>query len=339
MDNLVIPKVIKKGDTIALISLSGGRAGDEDMLHRYQIGKQRLEKIWNVNVIPTPNALKGSQFLYEHPEARAEDLMWALKNSNVNGIICMMGGDDSYRVFPYIDLNVIKENPKVFMGYSDIASWMAVFAKAGVRAYYGPNLLTPIAQPVELDEYTKKAISKVIFSTDVIGEVHPCKVYTNIEWRDVTESDIVWTPNTGYKILQGKGTVRGRLFGGTIGPLRQIMGTEYFPNQEFFEDCILALESFSPYGSSLAGLHDLRALDAAGVFQKAAGIITGKLNNDEENMLLKFLKYEANREDIPVLTNVDFVHRTPMTILPMGSLAEIDCQDATFIILESGVNE
>lgn len=79
MNNLVVPKVIRKGDTIALISISGGRAGDEDMLYRFQIGKQRLEKIWNVNVVPTPNALKGSQFLYEHPEARADDLMWALK--------------------------------------------------------------------------------------------------------------------------------------------------------------------------------------------------------------------------------------------------------------------
>lgn len=77
MNNLVVPKVIRKGDTIALISISGGRAGDEDMLYRFQIGKQRLEKIWNVNVVPTPNALKGSQFLYEHPEARADDLMWA----------------------------------------------------------------------------------------------------------------------------------------------------------------------------------------------------------------------------------------------------------------------
>ena len=81
MNDLVVPKVIKRGDTLALISLSGGRAGDEDMLYRYEIGKQRLEDIWGVNVIPTPNALKGSQFLYEHPEARAEDLMWALNLS------------------------------------------------------------------------------------------------------------------------------------------------------------------------------------------------------------------------------------------------------------------
>lgn len=129
MYKLEVPKVLKRGDTIALISISGGRAGDEDMLYRYEVGKKRLEEIWGIHVIPTPNALAGSSFLYEHPEARAEDLMWAMQDKKINGIICMMGGDDSYRVLPYIDLNVIKNNPKVFMGYSDITSWMASLQK------------------------------------------------------------------------------------------------------------------------------------------------------------------------------------------------------------------
>ena len=181
MNKLVVPKSLKRGDTIALISISGGRAGDEDMLYRYEAGKKRLEEIWGIHVIPTPNALAGSNFLYEHPEARAEDLMWALQNTEVNGIICMMGGDDSYRVLPYIDLNVIKNNPKVFMGFSDITSWMAVFAKAGIRAYYGPNLLTPIDQPAALDPYTEQAITKCLFSAETIGNVSACSEYTNIE--------------------------------------------------------------------------------------------------------------------------------------------------------------
>lgn len=54
-------------------------------------------------------------------------------------------------------------------------------------------------------------------------------------------------------------------------------------------------------------------------------------------MLTKFLKYEARREDIPVLANVDIVHRTPMTVLPMRVLAEIDCGNAAFKILEAEV--
>lgn len=339
MNGLTVPKKLKKGDTIALISISGGRAGDEDMLKRYETGKNRLEEIWGVKVVTTPHALAGSQFLYEHPEARAKDLMWTLQNEEINGIICMMGGDDSYRVFPYIDLDVIADNPKVFMGYSDIVSWMAVFAKAGVRAYYGPNLLTPIAQPVSLDEYTKNAMTKCLFSSEIIGEIAPCTEYTNIEWRDIGEKEILWTPNAGYRVVQGNGIVKGRIFGGCAGPLRQIMGTDFFPAPDFFRDCIILLETGSPYGSTLAGLHELRALDAAGVFKNAAGIVINQLNEEEERILTKFLTFEARRADIPVLSNVDFAHRTPMTVIPMGAMVEIDCHAAKLKILESGVTQ
>ena len=289
MDRLKVPKMLKKGDTIALISISGGRAGDEDMLDRYKTGKKRLEEIWGVHVITAPNTLAGSQFLYEHPEARAGDLMWALQNPEINGIICMMGGDDSYRVFPYVDIKVIQENPKVFMG-------------------------------------------------EIIGEVPACAEYTKIEWKKINQNEIAWTPNSGYKLIQGRGTTKGSIFGGCAGPLRQIMGTEFFPNRDFFRDCIIMLENGSPYGSPLAGLHELRALDAAGMFQNAAGILTGPLNEEEENVLIRFLKYEARREDIPVLSNVDFVHRTPMTVIPIGATAEINCERASFSILESGVS-
>lgn len=97
------------------------------------------------------------------------------------------------------------------------------------------------------------------------------------------------------------------------------------------------LESYPPYGSVLAGLHDFRALNASGVFQYAKGLITPQINNEEKEMLLNLLKYEVGREDMPVLTNVDFGHRTPMTILPIGAMAEINCEKKTISILESDV--
>ena len=190
-----------------------------------------------------------------------------------------------------------------------------------------------------LDNYTKEAITKCLFSTEMIGDILACSEYTNIEWRNVGENEIKWVSNTGYKLIQGSGVVQGRIFGGCAGPLRQIMGTEFFPSPDFFKDCIIMLETGSPYGSVLAGLHELRALDAAGMFKQAAGIVIGQLSEEEENMLVKFLKYEARREDIPVLSNVDFVHRTPMTVVPMGAMAEIDCSCVTFKIMESGVVE
>ncbi len=360
MKKLIIPSKLNEGDTIAFISISSGRAGDEDMLPRYMLGKRRFEKIFHVKVVETPNALKGSEYLYEHPEKRAGDLMWALKNDSIKGIICNLGGDDSYRVLPYIDSQVIHDHPKVFMGFSDIATWMAVFAYAGVRAYYGPSVLTPLAQPGKLDEYTEEAIRRTLFSNEIIGEIKPAEKTTDIDWNTTytikdgesevqyerfPDSDeiedlkdvISWTPGTGYKVLQGSGKVRGHVIAVCGGPLWQIMGTKFFPGPDIWEDSIIALEHGSVYGSKLAGLHELRAFAAAGAFDKAKAIITGPLDEDNEETILQVICKEVHRPDMVILENVDYIHRTPMTILPTGALMEIDCDAPRINILESGV--
>ena len=359
MRKLMIPSKLNEGDTIAFLSISGGRAGDEDMLPRYMMGKRRFEEIFHVKVVETPNALKGSKYLYEHPEKRAEDLMWALKNDSIKGIICNQGGDDSYRVLPYIDTQVIHDYPKVFMGFSDIATWMAVFAYAGVRAYYGPTVLTPLAQPGKLDEYTEEAIRRTLFSNEVIGEIKPSDKNTPIDWKktytvmegtkeveykrflhsDEIEDpkDIIpWTKGNGYKVLQGSGKVRGHVIPVCGGPLWQIMGTKFFPGADMWEDSIIALEHCNVYGSKLAGLHELRAFAAAGIFDKAKAVITGPLDEDSEETILKVICQEVHRPDLVILENVDFIHRTPMTILPVGALMEIDCDIPRIEITEPG---
>ena len=337
MQQLLKPRRLQKGDTVAAISISGGRAGDADMLWRYQVGKKRLEEVFGLHVIETPNALRGRQFLYKNPQARAGDLAWALENPEVRGIIANMGGDDSYRLLPYIDETLIRKNPKVFLGYSDITTMCCCFLQAGVMSYYGPNLLTPVAQPGRLDCYTKEAMEKTLFSGTVIGPVEACPSHTPIEWKNLPEDQIVWRKNTGYRLIQGQGIVRGRLLGGCMGPLQQIMGTRFFPSRAVWERSIIFLDGASPYGSPLAWLHSLRALAAAGVFAGASGLLTGELNAEERKILVQFLRDEVRRSDLPVLANVDFCHRTPMTVLPVGALGEIDCENVSFTILESGV--
>ena len=361
MKQLIIPSKLNAGDKVAFISISGGRAGDEDMLPRYMLGKRRFEKIFNVEVVETPNALKGSKYIYEHPEKRAEDLMWALEDNSIKGIICNQGGDDSYRVLPYIDTNVIRDNPKVFMGYSDIATWTAVYTYAGVRSYYGPNVLTPIAQPGKLDEYTEEAIRRTLFSNEVIGEIRPAEKTTPIDWKTTytikvgdnevqcerfSDTDAIedpndpvnWMPGTGYKILQGSGKVTGHIIPVCGGPLWQIMGTKFFPSAEVWEDSVIALEHCNVYDSKLAGLHELRAFAAAGVFDKAKAILTGPLDDDSKETLFKVILNEVHRPDLVIVENVDYIHRTPMTVLPVGAQMEIDCDVPGIKILESGVS-
>ena len=338
MRDLIVPKRLCAGDTVAFISISGGRAGDPDMLARYETGKKRFEDIFCVKVIETPHALEGSQFIYEHPEKRAEDLMWALQNDEVKGIVCIMGGNESYRVLPFIDPKIIHGNPKVFMGYSDIATWLAVFMYAGVRAYYGPNVLSPIAQPGSLDKYTEEAIRKTLFTGDIIGEIKPCERYTNINWTATSCDEIEWTENTGYKVLQGEGKVQGRLISVCGGPLWQIMGTKYYPAKDMWEDSIIAIEHGMVVDteSDFAAYHQLSSYAASGAFDKAKAILTGPLSGKMEEILLKVINTEIGRPDMVIIENVDFIHRVPMTVLPTGALTEIDCGKKTITILESG---
>lgn len=121
-----------------------------------------------------------------------------------------------------------------------------------------------------------------------------------------------------------------------MGPLQQIMGTEVFPGRELWEGSILFIENLSPYNSALAALHGWRALAASGALESCAGIITPAMGNEDREVLLKVLKHEVHREDLPVLSGVDFGHRTPMTVLPVGAMAELNCEESRFSILESG---
>jgi muramoyltetrapeptide carboxypeptidase LdcA involved in peptidoglycan recycling len=334
---LIKPKKLSAGDKVATLSISGGRAGDADMIARYWLGKQRLREVFGLEVIETPNALRGNDFIYKNPKARVEDLHWALMNPSVRGIISNHGGDDSYRLLPYIDFDVIYNNPKVFMGFSDVSTTHNLFTYAGVTSYYGPSLLTPIAQPGRLDDYTAHWMRKVLFCTDTIGRVEPCQSWTPITWKDEKAEDIVWTTNTGYQSLQGRGKVSGRLLGGCSAPMQQIMGTFVFPKAEQWRDSIVFLEFSSPYNSGLAGLHLLRSLTATGMFRQAKGLVCQSMTEEDKQIVSKVLRDEEGLVDLPILVGLDFGHRTPMTTLPIGAMAEIDCEAKTFAILESGV--
>lgn len=113
---LIKPKRLQPGDIVATVSPSWGGAGDAEIRWRYEQGVKRLEEVFSLTVIPMPNSLNGSEYLYNNPEARAEDIMTAFKDTRVKAIIANIGGEDSIRLLPYIDFNVIRENPKIFYG-------------------------------------------------------------------------------------------------------------------------------------------------------------------------------------------------------------------------------
>ena len=216
---LIKPQKLQRGDYIATTSPSWGGAGEPVLQWRYNQGVKRLKDVFGLEVIPMPNSLKGERYLYENPQARAQDLMTAFENEKIKGIIANIGGDDSIRLLPYINFDIIRANPKIFMGYSDVTISHLFCHKAGLSSFYGPAVLTDFAENIEMDPYTIDMINRTLFSDKAIGAIRPAKEWTSerIEWiEENKDQKRTMQKNLGYELLQGTNTVQGRLIGGCM---------------------------------------------------------------------------------------------------------------------------
>ncbi len=344
MKELKKPDKLNKGDKVALISLSWGGAGDEEILWRYNQGKERLEKNFGLEVVEMEHTLSGTDYIYNHPEKRAEDLMNAFTDSSIKGIIACIGGIESIRMLPYIDFNIINQNPKIFMGYSDTTTTHLFCYKAGVSSIYGPTLLVDFAENVSMHPYTIEYIQKTLFTNKPIGQIVSASEWTSeyLPWiEENKEHRRKYNQNYGYELLQGNGIVKGRLLGGCIEVFDMLRGTEIFPTFEDFNDSILFFETSEEKPPVWFIECALRNYGITGILDRISGIIWAK-PQDEENYeeykeaILKVMK-EFGKEDLPIIYNMNFGHTEPKICIPYGALAEINCNNVTFSITESAV--
>ena len=185
---MIKPERLKKGDKVAVVSLSSGILGDEAFIHKYDIAKERLEKEFGLEVVAMPNALKGSKFIYENPELRAKDLMDAFRDKSIKAIFCAIGGDDTIRTLPYIDYDVIKNNPKIFMGYSDTTVSHFMMYKAGIVSYYGPTIMCDFGEYVKAVRKDKKQINDQITAVLLSGDNRELKLVHDVQLSEISEA-------------------------------------------------------------------------------------------------------------------------------------------------------
>jgi muramoyltetrapeptide carboxypeptidase LdcA involved in peptidoglycan recycling len=341
---LVKPPRLRAHDKVATLSLSWGGAGDQEFLWRYHQGKKRLQDLFGLEVVEMPHTLKGSEYIYQHPQKRAEDLMQAFVDPSIKAILSCIGGSESIRMLPYIDFSVIKKSPKILMGYSDTTVTHMICLKSGLSSFYGPSILAEFAENVKMHDYTVKWVNKILFASEVIGPVAVSPQWTS-EWLEWTEGNKhiarSLKDNTGYEILQGKGITAGRLIGGCIDVLEFIKQTSLWPDQESWDDTILFFETSEekPHPSMLERW--LRNYGVQGILGQIRGMIWGKPYDncfyDEYKTTIQKILREFDRSDLPVLYNASFGHTAPMITVPYGVLAEIDCTRKTWSILEPAV--
>ncbi len=343
--NLVVPNRLQAGDKVACVSLSWGGAGDDDLRWRYELGKKRLVEEFGLVVVEMEHTLKGTDYVYHHPKKRAEDLMNAFLDKSIKAIFSTIGGDDTIRMLPYIDFDVIKEHPKIFLGYSDTTVNHFMCLKSGLRSYYGPSILAEFAENVCMSPYTKDYVKKTLFSNKVVGEITASDewVSEHLRWEEKNKNQRRKTsPNQGPMLLQGRGIARGPLIGGCMDVLEMIKGTSLWPEKEMFDGAILFFETSEETPSPDFIKYWLRNYGAMGIFDQINGIIIGKPFDEKyideyKETFVQVVSEEFQHPELPILFNLNFGHTAPMFVIPYGAKGTINCESVTFSIDESSV--
>ncbi len=136
---MIKPRKLQQGQTVAAVTLSWGGPGT--FPHRYEVGKRQFEAEFGLRVVEMPHALRDPDWIARNPAARADDLMQAFADPSIAGIVSTIGGDDSIRLLRYLDLDVIRNNPKVFLGFSDTTVTHFAAYRAGLVSFYGPSFM------------------------------------------------------------------------------------------------------------------------------------------------------------------------------------------------------
>lgn len=339
-------KKLRKGDKVAIVSLSSGMLGEAFCSHNIEIGVKRLRE-YGLEPSFMPNSLKGIEYLKANPKARAKDLKDAFMDDSIAGIICAIGGDDTYRLLSYLledeeFIDAVHKSPKLFTGFSDTTINHLMFYKLGLSTYYGPNFICDLAEiSDEMLPYSKKA-----FESYIEGN----------EYREITSSEIWYQERTdfskeavgterishreehGFELLQGKECFEGRLLGGCLESLYDILTTTryedekavcekygLFPDIEEWKEKILFIETCEEKPVPEQFEKEIAILKEKGVFDVVSGVLVGKPQDEAyydeyKNILVKVV----NNPDLPIVYNVNFGHATPRCTLQYGAVARVD---------------
>lgn len=342
---MIKPPRLNPGDTVAAISLSSG--GAHAFPERFAAGKRQLEQSFGLKVIDTPNATRSSDWLYANPQARADDLHWALQNPDVKGIISAIGGDESVRILPYFDTDLIRANPKVFMGFSDSTVTLTAFLNAGVVAFQGPALLTDLAENGGIRPFVQRSIRSVLFDAEA-AHLPESGDYSEefLDWSDpaLQEQPRSFVPSEGWVWLQGDASVEGRLLGGNIEVLEFLKGTQWWPAPELWDGAVLAFETSEEAPAVDQVGRFLRNYGSQGILQRASGLLFARpqaftmANRYRLHAEILRILREFGREDMPVVANMDFGHTSPQLVLPLGVRAEVGPVNRRIRLLEAAVS-
>lgn len=302
----MLAQKLNYGDTIGVVGVSNSLTFDYRPEHFYKAEKFLQDKGFKIKrgkyVLEDYHGSAGTR------EQKAEDMMNMFKDKEVKAIICLNGGETCNTFIDLLDYEVIKQNPKIITGYSDITVLLqTIYKKTGLVTFHGESFV----HFGENDAEEKYKEFESAFLNKKIGKFI-----------------------TGNKRIIREGNIEGEIIGTNLGCMMHLIGTEYFPDMQ---DKILLIESYrtSPNECQRRFAH----LKQYGVFDKIKGIIIGynydlQKNGDiypqMEDILLEYTK-EYN---FPIVKCNDFGHKMVNSVIPIGVNMKLNTDNKTVEITE-----
>lgn len=309
---LLKPRALRRGDLIALVSPASPIADPSriEKAVRYLEGLGYRVRTGE-HVTSTHGYLAGSD------RDRAADLHAMFADRAVRAIFCIRGGYGTPRLLPYLDYGLIRKNPKIFAGYSDITALeLAFYRKTGLMTFHGPMAGVDLAGAP--DPFTEEMFWSMLASTTKRGPIR--------------------LPGPLPRALHA-GVARGRLLGGNLALVCATLGTPYMPD---LREAVLFLEDISEEPYRIDRM--LTQLRNAGILRRTAAILTGQFTDcipqdatKPSLSLAEILNETATLSGRPFLAELPFGHESPKMTLPVGLRVRIDAEAGALEFLEAAV--
>lgn len=329
----IFPKALAPGDTVMVVApakyLDKGRV---------TLAKKRLEEMGFV-VRMQDNIFRKKGFLGGTDDERAAELMAAFKDPQVKAILPGTGGYGTTRILDKLDYDVIRHNPKILVGFSDITGLhIGINQKTGLVTFHSPLPEWGLGIDQNLSPFAGKWFWRAILASKYAGADGPgYSIITRPEAGRADDQKLFKDVPAPMTMHGGKG--RGRLIGGNLSVVHAMMGTSY---EIQTDGKILFLEDVgeAPYRVDRM----LNTLRLAGKFEHVTGVILGQFSArkeeaqwDDDESIDDVLKDFFGKLNVPVVTHFPLGHIRYNATLPEGAMAELDADAQTLRILENPV--
>lgn len=315
----IYPSKLKFGDEVRIVAPSRSLAiiSEEER----KIANDRFSNL-GLTFSFGKHVEEKDEFASSSIKSRIEDLHDAFRDKNVKAIITVIGGFNSNQLFKYLNWDLIKNNPKIFCGYSDITALNnALFSKTGLISYSGPHYST-FSQKLYVD-YTLKYFKKCLFSEDPFEIICSDRWSDDMWYKDQKKRTLI--KNEGFIIIN-EGRASGTILGANLCTFNLLQGTEYFPDLQnsilFIEDD----EESLPHTFD----RDLQSLIHLPSFGGVKGVVIGRFQKASKitnELLIKIVKTKKELDKLPVIANVDFGHTDPKITFPIGGEVNLIVKD------------